>query len=269
VWIPLGGALAAVAWTWRFGFHAIYAWLTLAGYAITMIGVEIGFHRHFAHQSFRAHPAIRVALGIAGSMAMQGPLIYWLSNHLRHHAHADTVGDPHSPHVARGGARGLLHAHIGWVFDVDLAESYRYMPVSCTKDRVVRWTNRSFAWIALAGIALPALVAFAITRDARIAVGAALWGGFVRVVLVNQVVFAVNSLCHVIGARPRTTQDRSTNLGWLALPTFGGSWHNNHHAAPASATTSRRWVEIDPSFWLIRIWEIAGLAWDVRRPRRG
>lgn len=262
VWAPLAGSASALLWAWKYGFHAIYLWVTLIGYAVTMIGVEIGFHRHFAHRSFRAHAALRIALGVAGSMAMQGPLIYWLSNHLRHHAHADAEGDPHSP------ARGLLHAHVGWIFGVDLAESYRYMPVSCTKDRVIRWTNRAFVWIAVSGILLPAAVAAALTRDVQIAVGAALWGGFVRIVLVNQVVFAVNSLCHTFGARPNTTGDRSTNLAWLALPTLGGSYHNNHHAAPASATTSRRMTEIDPSFWLIRIWEMSGLAWDVRRPRR-
>jgi stearoyl-CoA desaturase (delta-9 desaturase) len=269
VWTPVAGSLAAVAWAWHFGFQAIYAWLTLAGYLVTMIGVELGFHRHFAHQAFRAHPALRVALGIAGSMAMQGPAIYWLANHLRHHAHADSPGDPHSPHLHGDGwsgrLRGLVHAHVGWVFDVDIAESYRYMPTACTKDPVVRWTNRWFAWISLAGIALPGIFAALVTRAPVVVVGACLWGGFVRILLVNQAVFAVNSLCHTLGDRPAARRDRSTNIAWLALPTLGGSWHNNHHAAPASATTSRRRSEVDPGYWVIRAWGALGLTWDIRR----
>ena len=53
-------------------------------------------------------------------MAVQGPVISWVGDHRKHHAHTDKEGDPHSPHVGHGdgpGAvfRGLWHAHAGWL----------------------------------------------------------------------------------------------------------------------------------------------------------
>ena len=84
--------------------------LLVALYALTGIGITVGFHRLLTHRAFTAHPAVRVALLGLGSMAAQGRCIDWAAHHLKHHAHADRPGDPHSP------MDGFLHAHIGWVF---------------------------------------------------------------------------------------------------------------------------------------------------------
>lgn len=272
VWTPYAGLGAALLWSWRYGVQPVHLWTCAVGYLVTLAGVEAGFHRHFAHQAFKASPWVRFGLGVAGSMAAQGPLIYWLSNHIRHHALADRPGDPHSPNLhgpgAAAGLRGFLHAHTGWILHVDLAESYRYMPTSCVKDRVVKIVNRYFlVWMFL-GLMLPTAVCGLWLGSWSGALGGLLWGGLVRILLVNQAVFLVNSVCHLYGDRPFPGKDSSTNVGWLSLFTLGGSYHNNHHAAPASPRTSEHWWQPDPSYWLIATLEVLGLAWELKQPRR-
>ena len=90
-----------------------------------------------------------------------------------------------------------------------------------------------------------------------------LWGGLVRIFFVHHVTWSVNSVCHFFGSRRFETEDRSTNVFWLALPSLGESWHHNHHAFPRSATHGLRWYEVDPSSLIIRGLARVGLAWDV------
>jgi stearoyl-CoA desaturase (delta-9 desaturase) len=92
-----------------------------------------------------------------------------------------------------------------------------------------------------------------------------LWGGLVRVFFVHHVTWSVNSVCHYFGTRRFSTEDRSTNVFWLALPSLGESWHHNHHAFPRSAVHGLRRWEIDPSAWIIGALEKLGLAWNVVR----
>jgi stearoyl-CoA desaturase (delta-9 desaturase) len=268
VWMPWLGLPLALAWSARFGFGAPEAWTLAVGYVVTLAGVEIGFHRHFAHQAFLAHPLLRQVLGIAGSMAAQGPLTYWVSNHLRHHALADGPGDPHSPHHPEARLRGLVHAHTGWILDVDLEQSYAYMPPACARDPVMKSVNRLFLVWLVAGLTLPALIVGLARGSLAGAISGFLWGGLVRILLVDQAVFVVNSVGHRFGRRRFATRDRSTNSLWLSLVTLGGSWHNNHHAAPASAKNGAVWWELDPSWWLIAALEAVGVVWNVRRSRR-
>ncbi|MHB1808955.1 MAG: hypothetical protein ACYCU0_06630, partial [Solirubrobacteraceae bacterium] len=94
---------------------------------------------------------------------------------------------------------------------------------------------------------------------------AMLWGGLVRIFLVHHVTWSINSICHFFGSRRFATEDRSTNVFWLALPSLGEAWHHNHHAFPRSAFHGLRWWELDPSGWLILAMAKVGLAWDVVR----
>ena len=75
--------------------------------------------------------------------------------------------------------------------------------------------------------------------------------------------WSINSICHFFGRRRFETDDHSTNVFWLALPSLGEAWHHNHHAFPRSAFHGLRWYELDPSGWLILGMERVGLAWDV------
>jgi stearoyl-CoA desaturase (delta-9 desaturase) len=232
--------------------------------------VTVGFHRHLTHRSFKAKRAVRAVLAALGSAAIEGPVISWVADHRKHHAFSDRAGDPHSPHVGHGdgwgGAlRGLLHAHVGWLFRHDQRGARaRYAP-DLLKDPTIRVIDRTFLIWALAGLALAFGLGTAIGTSVEAGLTGLLWGGAVRLFVVHHVTYSVNSICHVFGRRRFATGDESRNVAWLALPSMGEAWHNNHHAFPTSARHGLRPWEIDLSGLVIRGLEACGLAWDVVR----
>jgi stearoyl-CoA desaturase (delta-9 desaturase) len=129
----------------------------------------------------------------------------------------------------------------------------------------MRLINRRFPLIALASLAIPAALGGLLTQSARGALTGLIWGGFARIFLQHHVTWSVNSVCHFFGKRRFDVDDHSTNVFWLALPSFGESWHHNHHAFPRSAAHGLRWYELDPSAVLIALMKRTGLAWDVVR----
>jgi stearoyl-CoA desaturase (Delta-9 desaturase) len=237
-------------------------------YLLTGLGVTVGFHRLLTHRSFKTSAPVRALLAIMGSMAVEGPVIEWVANHRKHHRFSDQPGDPHSPHVdrasgGRGALSGLFHAHVGWILAGDaLADEQRYAR-DLLSDPVVSLVDRTFPVWVLAGLALPFGLGVALTGSLAAGLTALLWGGAARIFLLHHATFSINSLCHFFGRRRFATADQSRNLPWLAVPTLGEAWHNNHHAFPTSARHGLRWWQVDPSAWLIAGMEHAGLAWDV------
>ena len=239
-------------------------------YVLTGLGVTVGFHRLFTHRSFKAGPAVRGTLAILGSAAIEGPAISWVADHRKHHAFSDRLGDPHSPHVDHGvgwaGAlRGLVHAHVGWLFiHTERGSRSRYAP-DLLADPIVRFVDRWFVlWVAL-GLAIPFGLGVALTGTIVGGLTGLLWGGAVRMLVLHHATYSINSLCHFFGRRRFDTGDESRNLAWLSLVTMGEAWHNNHHAFPTSARHGLRRWEIDLSAGMIWLLEKGGLAWDVVR----
>jgi stearoyl-CoA desaturase (delta-9 desaturase) len=239
-------------------------------YVLTGLGVTVGFHRLLTHRSFKAGPLVRGILAALGSAAIEGPPIAWVADHRKHHAFSDRPGDPHSPHVDHGvgwaGAlRGLLHAHVGWLFRHDQRGARaRYAP-DLLADPTIRFVDRTFVLWAVAGLAVPFGLGVAIGGSVRAGLTGLLWGGAVRLFVLHHVTFSINSICHVFGRRRFGTSDESRNVFWLALLSFGESWHNNHHAFPTSACHGLGRWQLDPSALVIRGLEACGLAWDVVR----
>jgi stearoyl-CoA desaturase (delta-9 desaturase) len=264
----LGTAVALALLPWS-GVGLVEMGLLLTFYALTSVGITVGFHRLFAHRTFEARRGTRILLGILGCMAAQGPLIYWVSNHRRHHVHSDEPGDPHSPHrdgeERLGLLRGLWHAHVEWSFNQEIPNPARFARDLLRDLDICGVDRRYFLWAGL-GLAVPALLDGMLTLSAMGALKGLLWGGCVRLFLTHNFTFSINSICHVFGRRPFPTRERSTNNLWLAVPTLGESWHNNHHAFPNSAIFGLEWWQIDVGAWVVRALKLLGWAWDVKEP---
>src|ERR1700691_1644362 len=237
-------------------------------YVLTGLGVTVGFHRLFTHRSFKTSRALRLVLAVLGSAAIEGPVISWVADHRKHHAFSDREGDPHSPHVDhgvgwRGALRGLAHAHVGWLFSHNQRGSReRYAP-DLLADPVVAFVDRTFLAWALGGLAVAFGLGYAIGGTLGRALTGLLWGGAVRMLVLHHMTYSINSLCHFFGRRDYATEDHSRNLLWLALPTFGEAWHNNHHALPTSASHGVSWRPPEISALVIRTMARLGLCWDV------
>jgi len=240
-------------------------------YALTAVGVTVGFHRLLTHRAFRTRAWLRYTLAVLGSMSLQGPVIDWVADHRKHHTFTDEQGDPHSPHAGAGAGfpgmvKGLWHAHTGWLFETHGQASSKRFARDLLEDPKMRAINRSFPLIALSSVLLPFLLGLALGGGALVAgLSALLWGGLVRIFIVHHITWSINSICHFFGRRRFDTDDHSTNVFWLALPSLGEAWHHNHHAFPQSACHGLRWYEIDPSGWLILALARLGLASDVVR----
>jgi stearoyl-CoA desaturase (delta-9 desaturase) len=239
-------------------------------YVLTGLGVTVGFHRHLTHRSFKTSKPLRGLLSILGSVAIEGPVISWVADHRKHHTYSDQEGDPHSPHVGHGGGfrgalKGLAHAHVGWLFIHTHRGARDRYARDLIDDPVVSFVDRTFLVWALGGFAVAFGLGYAIGGTLDAALTGLLWGAGVRMLVVHHVTYSINSLCHFFGRQRFPTGDESRNLLWLALPTFGESWHNNHHAFPTSAEHGMRRWEIDPSALVIRGLERVGLVWDVVR----
>jgi stearoyl-CoA desaturase (delta-9 desaturase) len=239
-------------------------------YVLTGLGVTVGFHRHLTHRSFKAKRWLRGLLAILGSVAIEGPVISWVADHRKHHTYSDQEGDPHSPHVGHGGGlrgalKGLGHAHVGWLFIHTHRGARKRYARDLIEDPLISFVDRTFLVWVFAGFLAAFGLGFAIGGTLDAALTGLLWGAGVRMLVVHHVTYSINSLCHFFGRQRFPTDDESRNLFWLALPTFGESWHNNHHAFPTSAEHGLKRWEIDPSALVIRGLERLGLVWDVVR----
>jgi stearoyl-CoA desaturase (delta-9 desaturase) len=265
-------ALALVGWQlWAvaLGWNDIFVLASM--YVATGLGITVGFHRLFTHRSFKTTRPIRLALAALGSMAIEGPIVSWVADHRKHHAFSDRLGDPHSPHVEhghglKGALKGLVHAHVGWLFiHTHRGRKTRYAP-DLMRDPDIAWIDRTFIWWANGGFLASFVLGFVYGGfNWRAGVTGMLWGGLVRVLLLHHATYSINSLCHYFGRRPFETGDESRNLGWLAPLSLGEAWHNAHHAFPTSARHGLDRWQLDISAAIIVALERLGLAWDVVR----
>ncbi|MGH9076108.1 MAG: acyl-CoA desaturase [Acidimicrobiales bacterium] len=267
--VPFAAGVAAVPVGWGWGLSWRDVVIAAAMYAITGHGVTVGFHRCFTHGAFKAVRWLRVVLAVAGSMAIQGPVIQWVADHRKHHRFSDKGGDPHSPW--RYGTdvaalvKGLFFSHLGWLFDPVQTSQERYAP-DLLKDPDIARVSRSFPLLVLVSMLAPPLAGGLWSWSWQGAVSAFFWGSLVRVGLLHHVTFSINSICHVTGRRPFKNRDRSGNVWWLALLSMGESWHNLHHADPRSARHGVLRGQVDTSARII--WLMERLRWvhDARWP---
>jgi stearoyl-CoA desaturase (delta-9 desaturase) len=267
--VPLLALAAAVPLAWGWGLSWLDVVLAVFFYYLTGLGVTVGFHRHFTHGSFKAKRPLRIALAVIGSTAFQGGVIGWVADHRRHHAFSDKEGDPHSPWLFGTGPaamiRGFWHSHMGWILGRDRTNARRFAP-DLLADRDIVAVDRLFLPLTLASLLVPALIGGLVSGTWWGALTALFWAGLVRVAVLHHVTWSINSICHMFGDRPFAARDRSANVWWLAVLSFGESWHNLHHADPTCARHGVKRGQVDISARIIWIFERLGWAHSVRWP---
>jgi stearoyl-CoA desaturase (delta-9 desaturase) len=269
--LPMLALVTAVPLAWGWGLSWLDVGLAVGFYFLSGFGVTAGFHRYFTHRSFKANRSLRNGLAIVGSLALQGDVVTWVADHRRHHAFADKEGDPHSPWLfgttPAAVVRGFWHSHFGWMLRREETNPARFAPDLLADPDIVR-VNRQFpGWTALSLLA-PAVLGGLLSWSWWGALTAFFWAGLVRIGVLHHITWSVNSLCHMVGTRPWTLRDRSTNLWPLAIVTAGESWHNLHHADPTCARHGVGRGQIDLSAWIIAAFERLGWAHSVRWPTR-
>jgi stearoyl-CoA desaturase (delta-9 desaturase) len=269
VGIPTLALIAAIplAWGWALGWHDVV--ICAVFYTISGLGITVGYHRYFTHGSFKANTGLRVALAIAGSLAMEGPVITWVSDHRRHHKYSDREGDPHSPWRygtdTKALAKGLAYAHMLWLFDPNQTSQEKFSP-DLLADKNIKAVDKAFGPLIAVSMLLPALIGGLWGMSWQGALTAFFWASLVRIALLHHVTWSINSICHTFGIEEFDVRDKSRNVNWLAIPSFGESWHNLHHADPTCARHGALKGQIDISARVIRWFEQLGWATDVRWP---
>jgi stearoyl-CoA desaturase (Delta-9 desaturase) len=247
--LPFLATLFAIWLLWQRAVNSTDIALLIAFNVLAGLGVTVGFHRMLTHRSFQPHPVVKFIFLVLGSMAVEGPALEWAATHMKHHAHADRDGDPHSP------VEGFWHAHMGWMFKSTDADPNVYCR-NLVKDPIVVFVSRTFIFWVILSLAIP----FAIGGWTGL-----LWGGLVRIFLTHHITWSVNSVCHTFGKREFETRDQSRNEWIVGLLGLGEGWHNNHHAFPRSAFHGLHWWQFDLSGYVIWMLEHVGLVHDVYR----
>ena len=268
--VPFLALIAAVPVAWGWGLGWLDVAIALVMYVVAGHGITVGFHRYFTHGSFKAKRPLKIAMAVAGSLAIEGPVIRWVADHRKHHAFSDREGDPHSPwrygETVPALAKGLWYAHIGWLFDIEQTNQRKYAP-DLLKDPDIVKISRAFPAAIAVSMLLPPLLGGLISWSWQGALTAFFWGSLVRVALLHHVTWSINSICHALGERPFKSRDKSGNVWWLAVLSMGESWHNLHHADPTSARHGVLKGQVDSSARIIWAFERLGWAYDVRWPK--
>lgn len=238
--------------------------LAIFFYIIRMFGITGGFHRYFAHRSYKTSRVFQFILGILGTFAAQRGPIWWASHHRIHHRYSDQKQDVHSP------SNGLFQSHIGWIFmeknlniDWKYANDWKKFPELIIIDRlcyplvgvffILLWSIGSIANALFPSLHTSGFSCF-------------FWAGLVSTTLLYHATFSVNSLCHIFGYRTYNTPDTSTNFWPIGILALGEGWHNNHHHYSASTRQGFKFWEIDISYMIIKSLSFFGIIWDIKRP---
>ncbi len=249
--IPFFGVHLACA----LAIHTGVSWGAVAALVLTYwlrsIGITGGYHRYFAHRTFRTSRTFQFVLALLGTLSLQKGVLRWAALHRMHHAHSDQPGDVHSP------KEGVFWSHVGWI----LSREYDDVSLEMIPDYAVypelRWLDRHY------------LVPFVLMCVGLVGLGGLeylVWGAFISTTLLWHTTFCINSLCHIVGKRRYPTTDTSKNSLILALLTGGEGWHNNHHHYPNSVNQGFYWWEIDTTYYALRVLAVFGIVRDLRKP---
>jgi stearoyl-CoA desaturase (delta-9 desaturase) len=244
-------ACVAAFWT-GISWTAVAIGVTL--YWLRIFGIGAGYHRYFSHRAYSTSRVFQFVLAVLCQSTTQKSVLWWAAKHRHHHLHSDTELDVHSPRH-----KGFFYSHLGWIFSRRHDETDLVKIEDFARYPELRWLHR---YEQAPSIAL-ALICLAIGGWSGLVVGF-----FWSTVLLYHATFCINSLAHRFGRRRYPTGDESRNNAALAVLLMGEGWHNNHHHYQSSAALGFYWWEIDPTYYLLKLFAVLGLVWDLRTPPR-
>ena len=258
------GVFAGIYYLMPKNFQWQFWVFVLVMFASRAIGITVGYHRYFTHRSFKCGKVMQALLAMFGNGAIEGPVISWVADHVRHHENTDKEGDPYNA------ARGFWHSHIGWILFKDPDRKEDYSAANHLREDPFTW--------ALVNFQRKYYYALAISLDAVLPMVIAwfLWGNplagliasFIATVLAWHATFCINSLAHWKhwgSTQPYSRENTSQDSWIVSLFTFGEGYHNYHHKFQRDYRNGPLWYNFDPSKWIIFWLSNLGLAWDLVR----
>ena len=249
------GAIAAL---WFVTWQAIVIFLVLH-WVTACLGITLGYHRLLTHGSLIVARPLKYFFSICGMLSAEGSPLFWVATHRKHHVHSDQKDDPHSPND------GFWWSHMLWfepqATKAETTDLYKRWAPDIYKDPVQRFFDKAFFFFPVSlGLLLFAVGEYFLQAGWSFL----LWGLCARMVFCYHSTWFVNSATHIWGYRNYETPDRSRNLWWVSLLSYGEGWHNNHHAHQRLARHGHRWWEIDITYMVIWVLKKLKLARKVQ-----
>jgi len=233
------------------GFSWTGVLLCVGSYYLRMFAITAGFHRYFAHRTYRLSRLPQFLLAFLGQTAAQKGVLWWAAHHRHHHKYSDLPQDLHSPVQD-----GFYWSHIGWILSGQFEETRLDLIPDFAKFPELRWLDRN----QYAPVLLYAFASWAVFGWTGL-----FWGFFLSTVFLWHGTFSINSVMHVFGRRVFPTRDQSRNSMIFAFVTMGEGWHNNHHYYPSSAAQGFVWWQVDATYYLLWLLERGRLVKGLRR----
>lgn len=249
----------------KVGVSQVAVAVFLLSYFAKGLGITMGFHRYFAHRSFKTSRLFQFFLALLGSGAVQGGVMWWASHHRGHHKHSDQEEDIHSPIV-----HSVFHSHLGWMWTKECFAKAKYRLNDFAVFPEIKFLNKYYVLV----LGVQAAFFYGIGELlVRVAPGLntngsqlLVWGFFAATVWTWHITFSINSVCHIFGKPRYKSNDESKNNWPMAILAFGEGWHNNHHKYGWSARNGFRWYELDVTYYILKALSALGIVWDLKVP---